>query len=141
MSCLSRTIEKRVHEVFANSRTDYIDIFHLHTVTQAQYELALQRALPPLLRLKETGKIRWIGITEAFPRDRAHQMLTRAAATGLFDCIMIGSDCLNQSVAPIVPISQGSSQRCYGMYAIRGLSGQESLQVLLDKVASCGFIG
>ena len=136
-----QTIEKRVHESLRRLRTDYIDIFHLHAVTQAQFELALQQALPPLLRLKESGKIRWIGITEAFPRDRAHQMLKRASATGLFDCIMIGSDCLNQTVAPIVTLAKAHRSGVMGMHAIRGLSGQKGLQVLLDKVASCALIG
>jgi hypothetical protein len=47
--------------------------------------------------LKSSDKVRWIGITEAFDRDRAHRMLAQAAATGAFDCIMIGFNCLYQS--------------------------------------------
>ena len=135
-----QAIEKRVHASLRRLKTDYIDIFHLHAVTQAQYEPALEQALPALLRLKESGKVRWIGITEAFPRDGAHEMLKRASATGLFDCIMIGFNCLNQSGAPIVPIAKAHRSGIMAMYAVRGLRGQKSLQALLDKLASFGLI-
>jgi len=94
-----QAMEKRVHASLRRLNTDYIDILHLHTVTPSQYTSALERALPALVRLKESGKVRWIGITEAFPRDTTHQMLTRAAVEGVFDCMMIGLNCLNQSGA------------------------------------------
>jgi aryl-alcohol dehydrogenase-like predicted oxidoreductase len=135
-----RALEMRVHASLRRLKTDYIDIFHLHTVTPAQYARSLERALPALLRLRQSGKIRWIGITEAFPRDRVHQMLTRAAANGVFDCIMIGFNCLNQSGAQIAAAAKEHRSGIMAMYAVRGLRGQDSLQVLLDKLASWGLI-
>jgi L-galactose dehydrogenase len=135
-----RALEMRVHASLRRLGTDYIDIFHLHTVTPPQYARSLERALPALLRLKQSGKIRWIGITEAFPRDRTHQMLTRAATNGAFDCIMIGFNCLNQSGAPIAAVAKEHRCGIMAMYAVRGLRGPNSLQVLLDKLASLQLI-
>ena len=90
--------------------TDYIDVLHLHTVTPGQYANALDRLLPTLHRLKEIGKIRCIGITEAFGRDRNHLMLTRAVGAGAFDCIMIGFNCFIMRVHYLPPkLSIGGS--------------------------------
>ena len=133
-------MEKRVHASLRRLNTDYIDIFHLHTVTPGQYASALERALPALARLKESGKVRWIGITEAFPRDTTHQMLTRAAADGAFDCMMIALNFLNQSGAPIVAQAKRHGTGIMAMYAVRGLRGKESLQGLLDRLVSAGLI-
>ena len=133
-------MEKRVHASLRRLNTDYVDIFHLHTVTPGQYASALERALPALARLKESGKVRWIGITEAFPRDTTHQMLTRAAADGAFDCMMIALNFLNQSGAPIVAQAKRHGTGIMAMYAVRGLRGKESLQGLLDRLVSAGLI-
>jgi aryl-alcohol dehydrogenase-like predicted oxidoreductase len=133
-------LEKRVEESLRRLGTDYIDIFHLHTVTPGQYERALERLLPTLLRLKSSGKVRWIGITEAFGRDRAHRMLTGAAATGAFDCIMIGFNCLNQSGVPIAAEARRHDTGIMAMYAVRGLRNWENLQVFLEKLAAHGQI-
>jgi L-galactose dehydrogenase len=73
-----REMEKRVHASLRRLNTDYIDIFHLHAVTPAQYASALERALPALARLKESGKVRWIGITEAFSRNTTHRSRSTA---------------------------------------------------------------
>ena len=135
-----RALEERVNSSLRRLNTDYIDVFHLHTVTPAQYAPALERVLPTLIRLKKTGKIRWIGITEAFPRDRTHQMLTRAANDGVFDCIMIGFNCLNQSGAPIAAQAKRHRSGIIAMYAVRALRRQESLQVLMDKLVAYGCI-
>jgi aryl-alcohol dehydrogenase-like predicted oxidoreductase len=133
-------VEKRVDASLRRLNTDYIDIFHLHAVTPKQYTSALERALPVLIRLKESGKVRWIGITEAFPRDTTHQMLTRAAVEGVFDCMMIGLNCLNQSGAPIVAQAKRYGIGLIAMHTVRGLRGKKSFQTLLDKLVSFGLI-
>jgi aryl-alcohol dehydrogenase-like predicted oxidoreductase len=43
--------------------TDYIDIYHLHGVEPKDYDFAQKRLLPVMRRLKEQGKIRFIGVT------------------------------------------------------------------------------
>jgi aryl-alcohol dehydrogenase-like predicted oxidoreductase len=141
-SCVASgwALEERVNSSLRRLKTDYIDVFYLHSVTPAQYAPALARVLPTLIRLKETGKIRWIGITEAFPRDTTHRMLTRAANDGVFDCIMIGFNCLNQSGAALAAQAKRSRSGVIVMYAVRALRRQESLQVLMDKLVAFGCI-
>src|SRR5215471_5199690 len=55
--------------------TDYIDVYHLHGVEPKDYRFAKTRLMPSMRRLKEQGKIRFIGVTEGFVPDPSHQML------------------------------------------------------------------
>ena len=55
-------------------RTDYVDIYFLHGVRSEQYRFAHDVLAPVLLRLREQGKIRAVGITEAFVSDPGHRM-------------------------------------------------------------------
>ena len=134
-----QVLEKRVNASLRRLKTDYIDIFHLHTVTPTQYAIALERVLPALERLKESGKVRWIGITEAFPVDRTHQVLAQVSSHEQFDCMMIGFNLLNQSGAEIVAQAKHHHTGIIAMYALRGLRKQ-SLQKQLDKLVSLGLI-
>jgi len=49
--------------------TDYIDVYQLHGVAPRGYDHALQVLAPALLREKEKGKFRHLGITETAPGD------------------------------------------------------------------------
>ncbi len=50
--------------------TDYIDILQLHVVSPAMYDHALNQIAPVLLREKEKGKFRHLGITETSPKSK-----------------------------------------------------------------------
>ena len=109
-------IEKRRDASLRQPKTDYFDIFSLHGVTPAQYAAAFDRLLPALLRLKDQGKIRSVGITESFERDPRHTMLTRAAASNSFDTIMIGLNIVNHTGSPVVAEARRSGTGVIAMY-------------------------
>src|SRR5262249_48645338 len=70
--------------------TDYIDVFQLHVVPPAMYDHAFQTIAPALLREKEKGKFRALGITETSPNDHEQRMLQRALHDGVWDVVMLG---------------------------------------------------
>ena len=78
-------------------RTDYVDIYFLHGVRLEQYRYAYDILAPVLLRLREEGKIRTVGITEAFSVDQRHQMLQQALEADCWDVMMVGFNLLNPS--------------------------------------------
>ncbi len=88
-------------ETFADSLrrlgTDYVDVYHLHGVTLAQYDHCAQVLVPELKRLQAAGKIRFLGITEMFGADTGHKMLARALPDDLFDVVMTGFNLVNPS--------------------------------------------
>ncbi|MQA65813.1 MAG: aldo/keto reductase [Alphaproteobacteria bacterium] len=76
--------------------TDYLDIFHLHGVLPDDYGHAVDTLLPALLREKERGKFRFLGITEATSVDLRHTMLTRALTDDCWDVMMISFNMMHQ---------------------------------------------
>ena len=83
--------------------TDYVDIYSLHGVAADEYDYLTSEIFPSLQQLKTEGKIRFIGITEAFHSDPGHEMLQRALKDDIWDVIMVGINILNQSARPARP--------------------------------------
>jgi aryl-alcohol dehydrogenase-like predicted oxidoreductase len=74
-----------------------VDVYHLHGVPPEDYSFALQRLVPELFKLRDEGKIRFLGITESFTEDPRHRMLERALKDDCWDVVMVGFNMLNQS--------------------------------------------
>src|SRR5712691_2657619 len=68
--------------------TDYIDLYQLHGVAPRGYDHAFSVLAPALLREKEKGKFRHLGITETAPGDPEHEMAPRACRDGVWDVLM-----------------------------------------------------
>ena len=119
-------------------RTDHVDVYNLHGVSLEEYPHCVDELLPAMMRLREEGKIRWLGITERFGADPQHRMLERAVADGHFDVIMVGYNLLNPSarervLAPAIERDIGTLI----MFAVRrALSRPDELRrVVADLVA------
>lgn len=119
-------------------RTDYVDIYHLHGVPPEQYADLRERLVPPLLRLREQGKIRFLGITEAFLNDPTHLMLRQALVDDLWDVVMVGFNLLNQSARETVfPRTIERDVGTLIMFAVRrALSRPDRLRELLQELAA-----
>ncbi len=82
----ARGMENAINQSLTRLRTDYIDLYQVHTLkTQEQLDkvLAPGGALEALKKAQTAGKIRYIGVTGHRP-----SMLTRAIRTGEFDTVM-----------------------------------------------------
>ena len=77
--------------------TDYVDVYHLHGLKLDRYEHAVTMLVPEMIKLRDEGKIRAVGVTEAFGGDTGHAMLKRAMRDDCWDVIMVGFNILNQS--------------------------------------------
>jgi aryl-alcohol dehydrogenase-like predicted oxidoreductase len=77
--------------------TDHVDVYHLHGLSAQHYERAVGGLVPELIRLRDQGKLRSIGVTEAFASDAGHEMLSRAVQDDCWDVVMVGFNILNQS--------------------------------------------
>ena len=87
--------------------TDYIDVYQLHGIAPRAYDHALELLAPALLREREKGKFRWVGITETAPGDPEHQMVQRAARDGVWDVAMIAFHMMHQNARTVVfPLTQ-----------------------------------
>lgn len=107
--------------------TDYIDVYHLHGVEPKDYAFAKNRLMPAMRRLKEQGKIRFIGVTEGFVIDPAHTMLQKSLQEGLWDVAMVGFSLLNPSARKnVFPMTQKNGVGVLDMFAVRRALSQPS---------------
>lgn len=77
--------------------TDYIDVYNFHGIWPGDYKRCAEELYPELVKLKEAGKIRFIGLSEKFNDDTEHAMAPMAFADDIWDVMMIGFSILNQS--------------------------------------------
>jgi aryl-alcohol dehydrogenase-like predicted oxidoreductase len=122
--------------------TDYVDVYHLHGVEPKDYEVAKHRLMPAMRRLKEQGKIRFIGVTEGFATDWSHTMLQQSLNEDLWDVVMVGFSLLNPSARKTVfPLTAKHGVGVLNMFAVRrALSQPERLRALCRELVDKGAI-
>jgi len=122
--------------------TDYIDVYHLHGVEPKDYRFAKTRLMPAMRRLKEQGKIRFIGVTEGFVPDPSHQMLQSSLDEDLWDVVMVGFSLLNPSARKtIFPVTMRKGVGVLNMFAVRrALSQPKRVQELCAELIASKMI-
>ena len=122
--------------------TDYVDVYNLHGVWPGDYRRCAEELYPELLKLKEAGKIRFIGMSEKFNDDMEHEMAPMALADDIWDVMMIGFNLLNQSARD--RILAKSIQQDIGiqvMFAVRkALSDPDHLLTVIAGLIEAGQI-
>lgn len=113
---LQNSLEKSLGQL----GTDYIDVYHLHGVEPDEYRYVVDKLVPPLMKLRQEGKFRFLGITEAFVPDPRHVMLRRALDNDWWDVVMVGFNMLNQSARmEVFPKTQERNVGVLNMFAVR----------------------
>ncbi len=123
-------------------RTDCIDVFQLHGVPPALYDHARDAVAPALLRERERGKIRYLGITENSANDHRQEMLARAAPDGLWDVMMVAFHMMHQPAREtLFPVTRQAGIGTLLMFAVRSIfSRPERLREVLDELAESGAL-
>jgi aryl-alcohol dehydrogenase-like predicted oxidoreductase len=120
--------------------TDYVDVYHLHGVVLEDYPYLLSEIVPVMQRLRDQGKLRFLGITELFGPDPQHAMLQRALHDDVWDVMMVGFNILNQSARERV--FARTTEKEIGvliMFAVRrALSRPERLAEVIEELVEKG---
>jgi aryl-alcohol dehydrogenase-like predicted oxidoreductase len=106
-------------------QTDYVDVFQLHAVAPDDYDDAMKTIVPALLREKEKGKFRHLGLTETAPFDHEHRMLQKAFKDDCWESIMFGFHMMHQNGRELVfpeTIRQGIGTLM--MFVVRNIFSQ-----------------
>ncbi|HTJ56479.1 MAG TPA: aldo/keto reductase [Devosiaceae bacterium] len=135
-------LRERVELSLARLETDHIDILHLHGVGADQYDYCRDELAPELIRLREAGKLRFLGITERFGRDTSHAVLQQALRDDIWDVFMVGYNLLNQTAAKdILPGARARNIGTMCMFAVRGgLANESRARPLIDDLIGRGEI-
>jgi aryl-alcohol dehydrogenase-like predicted oxidoreductase len=92
----AETVTRRVEASLKRLGLDYVDVFHFHAVSPTAYEHHHDVLAPALVRLKEQGKVRHVGITETSPNDPEQKMLARAIQEAPWEVTMLAYSLMNQ---------------------------------------------
>jgi aryl-alcohol dehydrogenase-like predicted oxidoreductase len=119
---------------------DTIDVFHLHAVQPKHYDYALHELAPVLLRQKEIGRIKHLGITETPPRDPHQAMLSRALDESCWEVIMLAFSMMNQSPRhSVFPRSQRRGVGTLLMFVVRNIfSRPAALAEAMQELRAAG---
>jgi aryl-alcohol dehydrogenase-like predicted oxidoreductase len=133
---LKRGLEQSLRKL----RTDYVDIYFLHGVRPKQYDYAYQTFVPVMQKMRDEGKLRAVGITEAFISDPRHRTLQQAVMADCWDVMMVGFSLLNPSARTrVFPHTQQKRIGTLGMFAVRrALSQPAHLKTLIAELEKSG---
>ncbi len=79
----AETIVRELDASLRRLRTDYVDILQAHDVEFGEIDQILNETIPALERLKQQGKVRFIGVTGYWPG-----FLARIASKSNLDCVL-----------------------------------------------------
>jgi aryl-alcohol dehydrogenase-like predicted oxidoreductase len=122
--------------------TTYVDVFHLHGVTPAQYPHARDVMVPELKRQQAAGKLRFLAISEQFGGDTGHVMFRQCLADDLFDVVMVGFNILNPSARRrVFPVTREKHVGTLIMFAVReALSRPDELKKVVGQLIERGEV-
>lgn len=122
--------------------TDYIDVYQLHGVPPANYRHALEELAPVLLRERDKGKFRFLGLTETAPHDLTHETLHQAAQDGVWDVCMVGFSMMHQNArGRVFPMTRQHKVGTLLMFAVRNIFSQPGrLQAELRQLVERGEV-
>jgi aryl-alcohol dehydrogenase-like predicted oxidoreductase len=120
--------------------TDYVDIFQLHGVAPSQYDRAMAEIVPALLRERDRGKFRFLGITETGSNDQDHEMLCRAAQDGVWDSGMVAFNMLHRTaIDRLYPLTRANGVGTLVMHAVRSIFARPAM--LADAISELAAVG
>jgi aryl-alcohol dehydrogenase-like predicted oxidoreductase len=98
--------------------------------------------VPEMLKLRDEGKLRFLGVTEAFNSDPGHDMLQRAVQDDCWDVIMVGFNILNQCARErVLAGTQAKDIGVLNMFAVRrALRDPANLAEVLADLAERGLV-
>jgi len=120
--------------------TDYVDVFQLHAVHPTQYDHVRDVIAPALLRERERGKFRFLGITETSPNDPEHTMLNRAVQDGIWDTAMFAFHLMHQPArTQVFPHTRSNRVGTLMMFAVRQIFARPAqLAATVKELAADG---
>jgi aryl-alcohol dehydrogenase-like predicted oxidoreductase len=135
-------IKERIEASLRRLDTDYVDVLHLHGVSLDEYAYARDELLPAVREMQRQGKVRFIGITEAFGPDPGHKMLLEALPDNFWDVVMVGFNLLNQSARErVLATTRREDVGTLCMFAVRkALSRPEVLPELMADLATRNLV-
>ena len=123
----AETVTQRIEASLKRLGLDHVDVFHFHAVNPGAYEHHRDVLAPALLRLKEQGKARHVGITETGPRDPEQAMLARAVEEAPWEVMMLAYSLVNQGARrKVFPVTKRRGIGTLLMFVVRNIFSNDT---------------
>ena len=111
--------------------TDYVDVFFLHGVALPDYEYARDVLAPAILKERDKGKFRHLGITEPAANDPEQSTIRRAVDDPkCWDAMMLAFHMLHQTAREhVFPKTRAGGVGTAMMYVVRNIFSQPGVLV------------
>lgn len=121
---------------------DCVDVFMLHAVAPTDYDYAATEIAPALLREKEKGKLRHLGLTETAPNDPEQTMLQRALTEPMWEVAMLAFHMMNQGARRhVLPLARANGVGTLLMFVVRNIfSRPDELRATVADLAARGAV-
>ena len=121
--------------------TDHVDVFQLHGVRPDQHDHA-RELVAPLLRERDRGRFRFLGITESGAADHDHVMLQRAVRDGAWDVMMVAFNMLHRTASDaLFPASREEGVGTLIMHAVRNIFAHpDKIAAAIHELAAKGQV-
>lgn len=122
-------------------RTDVIDVFQIHAPPMWVYDHCVDVALPALLKAREAGKIRHLGIS-GIASDHHHEVLLKIADREEFDVLLIAFHLMHQTARDkLLPKAREKNIGTHIMYAVRNIFARpDALRTAFADLAARGLV-
>jgi aryl-alcohol dehydrogenase-like predicted oxidoreductase len=117
-------------------------VFQMHGVSPKQYDRVMTSLVPAMLRERERGKFRFLGITESGAGDQDHSMLRRAAADGVWEVQMVAFNMLHRTASnELFPLTIANGVGTLVMHAVRSIFARpDFLAASIRELAKAGRV-
>lgn len=116
------TMLAELDQSLRNLGVETIDLYQLQGARPEHYDQLCEEHVPALLKEREKGKFRFLGITENMATDTTNRMAVKAAQSGIWDVMMIGFHMLNQHPREhVFPHTIKNDIGVIVMYAVRAI--------------------
>lgn len=138
----AETVTRKVEASLKRLGLDHVDIFHFHAVGPAAYEHHRDVLAPALLRLKEQGKVRHVGLTETGPRDPDQAMLSRAVEEAPWEVVMLAYSLVNQGArSKVFPATVRRGIGTLLMFVVRNIFSNDAYRrAVFAKLVEDGLL-
>jgi aryl-alcohol dehydrogenase-like predicted oxidoreductase len=123
-------------------RLDHVDVFQLHAVASAAYDHVREVIAPALLKERDKGKFRFLGITETAPNDPEQIMLNRATQDNCWDTVMVAFHLMDQVArTQVFPHTLANRIGTLMMFAVRSIFARPAqLAGTMRELAAAGQV-
>ena len=107
-----------------------------------RYDYVRDTIVPVLLKEKQRGKFRFLGITETSPNDLEHEMLLRAVPDGMWDVVMVAFHLMSQNTREkVFPATLQHRVGTLLMFAVRSIFARnDRVAETMQELAASGQV-